>query len=171
MTFHPFTAAPGPRLSLALLAFLPHSVCAEPVQRAPIALETGVASWYGAAHEGRRTAAGTIFHMDELTAAHRSMPFGARARVTNLENGRSVEVVVNDRGPAVPERILDLSASAATELGIRSQGSGARLHHSTTGLRSDTTPSYGAHRRFDASILSAGVLAPSAAPQVPAQAG
>lgn len=122
MAVHQSIGAPAAGLSLALMLLLPHAIRAEPVQRAPVTPEIGVASWYGAAHEGRRTAAGTIFHMDQLTAAHRTIPLGTRARVTNLQNGRSIEVLINDRGPALAGRILDLSAGAATELGILDQG-------------------------------------------------
>jgi rare lipoprotein A len=82
----------------------------------------GVASWYGARHQGRPTAAGDIFDMTRLTAAHRTLPLGSHARITNLENGRSVEVVINDRGPHYPGRILDLSAQAAAVLGMRARG-------------------------------------------------
>src|SRR5947208_14632673 len=77
---------------------------------------TGRASWYGEAHHGRLTASGERYDMHALTAAHRSLPFGTRLRVTNLTNGESVEVRVNDRGPVVPGRILDLSYAAARKL-------------------------------------------------------
>jgi rare lipoprotein A len=78
--------------------------------------QTGRASWYGQAHHGRRTANGERFDMHALTAAHRSLPFGTRLRVVNLDNDREVEVRVNDRGPAVADRILDLSYAAARAL-------------------------------------------------------
>jgi peptidoglycan lytic transglycosylase len=78
--------------------------------------ETGLASWYGSWHHGRRTASGEVFDMAKLTAAHRTLPLGSRVRVTNLANGRSVEVRVTDRGPAVPGRALDLSRAAAAKL-------------------------------------------------------
>jgi rare lipoprotein A len=84
--------------------------------------QIGTASWYGARHQGRATATGEIFDMARLTAAHRTLPLGTHARITNLENGRSVEVVINDRGPALPGRIVDLSAQAATVLGMRARG-------------------------------------------------
>jgi rare lipoprotein A len=76
----------------------------------------GQASWYGAYHHGMETASGEPFDMHELTAAHRTLPLGARVRVTNLRNGRHVEVRINDRGPYVDGRILDLSRAAAREL-------------------------------------------------------
>ena len=76
----------------------------------------GKASWYGAFHHGRRTASGEIFNMHALTAAHRTLPLGTRLRVTNLANGRSVDVRVNDRGPAVQSRIIDVSRGVAARL-------------------------------------------------------
>lgn len=76
----------------------------------------GRASWYGAYHHGRPTASGEIFDMRALTAAHRTLPLGTRLRVTNLENGKSVEVRVNDRGPMIEGRIIDLSRRAAEAL-------------------------------------------------------
>jgi rare lipoprotein A len=78
--------------------------------------ETGQASWYGQPHHGRSTASGEIFDMYALTAAHRTLPFGTRLLVTNLQNDRTVEVRVNDRGPWVSGRILDVSYAAARAL-------------------------------------------------------
>jgi rare lipoprotein A len=80
--------------------------------------ETGQASYYAASFEGRKTASGEPYRAAELTAAHRTLPFGTRARVTNLENGRSVEVVINDRGPHKKGRIVDVSRRAAESLGL-----------------------------------------------------
>ena len=82
----------------------------------------GKASWYGAWHQGRRTASGERFHMWALTAAHRTLPLGTHVRVTNLRNGRSVEVRVNDRGPLLDDRIIDLSRGAAARLGAEKEG-------------------------------------------------
>jgi rare lipoprotein A len=82
----------------------------------------GLASWYGAWHHGRRAASGEVFDMHRLTAAHRSLPFGTRVRVTNLENGRSVVVRVTDRGPYVADRAIDLSREAARALGMLRPG-------------------------------------------------
>jgi peptidoglycan lytic transglycosylase len=82
----------------------------------------GLASWYGQQHHGRRTASGELYDMNKLTAAHRTFPFGTRLRVTNVENGRNVVVRVNDRGPHVDGRILDLSQQAATTLGMIEAG-------------------------------------------------
>jgi rare lipoprotein A len=79
--------------------------------------ETGIASWYGYPHHGRRTASGEIYDMTQMTAAHRRLPFGTLLTVENLDNGRTVDVRVNDRGPFVDSRILDLSYGAARVLG------------------------------------------------------
>ena len=80
------------------------------------AYQLGVASYYGKTFHGRKTANGETFNMYKLTAAHRVLPLGTMAKVTNLTNGRWVEVKVNDRGPFVEGRILDLSFAAALEL-------------------------------------------------------
>lgn len=80
------------------------------------AYQTGTASYYGEKFHGRKTANGEVFNMYKLTAAHRVLPLGSRIKVTNLKNGRWVEVKVNDRGPFIEGRILDLSFAAALEL-------------------------------------------------------
>jgi rare lipoprotein A len=82
----------------------------------------GLASWYGDYHHGQRTASGEVFDMRQLTAAHRTLPLGTRLRVTNLQNGRMVRVRVNDRGPYVPGRVLDLSREAARVLDMVERG-------------------------------------------------
>ncbi len=84
--------------------------------------ETGRASWYGEAHQGRPTASGEPFDMNAFTAAHPTLPFGTRLRVVNLDNDREVDVRVNDRGPSVPGRIIDLSYAAARALGAVGAG-------------------------------------------------
>lgn len=85
-------------------------------------LASGMASFYGGAHAGNRTASGERFDPSGMTAAHRSLPFGTRLRVTDPSTGRSVVVRVNDRGPFHKGRILDLSEAAARELGIVRRG-------------------------------------------------
>jgi len=82
----------------------------------------GIASWYGKRYHGRRTASGEIFDMQSATAAHRTLPFGTRVQVTNLENGRSAILKINDRGPFIKRRIIDVSRSAAQTLGFVQQG-------------------------------------------------
>lgn len=85
-------------------------------------VEEGLASWYGEPYHGRPTASGRIYDQREMTAAHRTLAFGTRVLVHNLENGRSVTVVINDRGPFVAGRILDLSRAAAEELRLIGPG-------------------------------------------------
>jgi rare lipoprotein A len=84
--------------------------------------EVGTASWYGPGHDGALTASGERFNMNAMTAAHRTLPFGTIVLVTNLDNQRSVRVRINDRGPHVKSRMIDLSAAAARSLGITKQG-------------------------------------------------
>lgn len=84
----------------------------------------GVASWYGKEFKGRRTASGEAFNPSELTAAHRTLPFGSKVLVTNPRNGKSVVVRINDRGPFKHSRVIDVSHAAAAELGLVGPGSG-----------------------------------------------
>ena len=93
-----------------------------PVPSQPTMMETGLASWYGSRHHGKRTASGEVFNQDKFTAAHRTLPWGSRVKVTNLANGKSVEVRINDRGPFSKGRIIDLSRAAARSLGMVQQG-------------------------------------------------
>ncbi len=84
--------------------------------------ETGVASWYGAPYHGRRAASGEIYDMEQLTAAHRTLPFGTWVEVTDLDNGRQVNVRITDRGPFVDGRVIDLSHAAAREIEMLGPG-------------------------------------------------
>jgi len=84
--------------------------------------QEGIASWYGKKYHRRKTASGERYNMYELTAAHRTLPFGTILKVTNLENGRTVKVRINDRGPFVKGRIIDLSLAAAREIGMVQAG-------------------------------------------------
>jgi rare lipoprotein A len=84
--------------------------------------QVGVASWYGPGFHGRRTASGERFDQNDLTAAHRNLPLGTEVTVTNLENGRSITVEINDRGPYVKGRVIDLSKAAARSLGMAQDG-------------------------------------------------
>lgn len=84
--------------------------------------ETGVASYYAERYVDRHTASGELYQSSEMTAAHRTLPFGTLVRVTNIKNGRSVIVRVNDRGPFVRGRIIDLSRAAFDSIGNTSQG-------------------------------------------------
>ena len=84
--------------------------------------QEGVASWYGPGFDGKRTASGEVYDMEDLTAAHQRLPFGTRVQVHNLDNGRRTEVRINDRGPFVDDRIIDLSMAAARELEMLGPG-------------------------------------------------
>lgn len=116
------------RFALPLLPLLLLAGCAsnKTTTRAtpstPGAPVEGLASYYADKFEGRPTASGEPYHADSLTAAHRSLPFGTRLRVTHLKSGRSVIVRVNDRGPQRTDRIIDLSGAAARLLGMLSEG-------------------------------------------------
>jgi rare lipoprotein A len=85
-------------------------------------VQTGKASWYGEKFRGKRTASGEAFDPDDLTGAHRTLPFGAKVRVTNRDNGKSVIIRIIDRGPQSRRRILDVSKEAARRLGIVETG-------------------------------------------------
>lgn len=87
-----------------------------------LAAATGQASWYGPGFYGNRTASGEVLRPGTYTAAHRSLPFGTRVRVTNLNNGRSAVVRINDRGPFTGGRIIDLAHGAASDLGVTASG-------------------------------------------------
>jgi rare lipoprotein A len=105
-----------------------HTV-AEPAAQAAVRpathVQIGNASWYGKHHQGRRTANGEQFDARSLTAAHRTLPLGSEARVTNLKNGRWVDVRITDRGPfGKHQRVIDVSQAAAEEIGLKGTGVG-----------------------------------------------
>ncbi|MEE8304133.1 MAG: septal ring lytic transglycosylase RlpA family protein [Candidatus Tectomicrobia bacterium] len=107
--------------SLILLCFLSAFSSAQPSKSIPV-VQYGVASWYGEKFHGRQTANGEVYNMFQLTAAHKFAPLGIHAIVTNLDSGRSVQVRINDRGPFVGNRILDLSYASARRLGMVKRG-------------------------------------------------
>ena len=84
--------------------------------------QEGLASWYGGKFQGRQTANGEIFDTNKFTAAHKTLAFGTVVKVTNLENGKSTVVRINDRGPFIPGRIIDLSRAAAAAIGLAGKG-------------------------------------------------
>ena len=84
--------------------------------------ENGTASYYSDKFDGRQTASGAIFRQNKLTAAHRTLPFGTKVKVKNISNGKTVKVIINDRGPFVQGRTIDLSKKAARKIGILQQG-------------------------------------------------
>lgn len=99
--------------------------------------EVGQASWYGPALNGKETASGETFDQKKLTAAHRTLPFGTKAEVTNLETGKSVTVRINDRGPYAKGRKIDLSHAAARQIGMSKKGV-AKVKIETTRRRKPT---------------------------------
>ncbi|MFL0356267.1 septal ring lytic transglycosylase RlpA family protein [Erythrobacter sp. GH1-10] len=119
--FEPFAGA-RPDLHIPVTAVDLDSI--DPPVEDPVvrSLGTGVASYYGRRFHGRRTANGERFDMRGMTAAHKTLPFGTKVRVTNPRNGRSVVVRINDRGPFVRGRTIDVSRAAAEELGMVSRG-------------------------------------------------
>ncbi|MGE5215642.1 MAG: septal ring lytic transglycosylase RlpA family protein [Chloroflexota bacterium] len=100
-------------LLLAAGCSIPPSRVRVPERPATPLSQTGIASWYGPGFHGKATASGDVYNQNDLTAAHQTLPLGTRVMVTNLENGRSTEVTINDRGPFAKGRIIDLSYSAA----------------------------------------------------------
>ena len=112
----------GARLALVLALAVLAGCSARATSPTPGHPQSGVASWYGPGFHGQPTSSGTIYDQNLLTAAHQKLPLGTRARVTNLENGKSVDVLVNDRGPFAKGRIIDLSYAAAREIGMIGPG-------------------------------------------------
>jgi rare lipoprotein A len=116
----PPTPAPGPSAP-ATQPSLPSGTERQPAIPGQY-VEEGVASWYGAPFDGHRTSNGEIYDMHQFTAAHRTLPFNSVVRVTNLTNGKQTEVRINDRGPFVANRVIDLSLSAAQAIGMVGPG-------------------------------------------------
>ncbi|PWT88415.1 MAG: hypothetical protein C5B56_08770 [Proteobacteria bacterium] len=117
LAYAPTDASAGPQLASVTSMPVPDPPHMRP--SGPRSTSYGIASFYS---HGSRTASGERFDARELTAAHRTLPFGTKLRVTSVKTGRSVTVRVNDRGPYVPGRIVDLSYSAAAELGMVGRG-------------------------------------------------
>jgi rare lipoprotein A len=93
-----------------------------PAPSQPTMMETGLASWYGPKFHGKLTASGEVFNQEKFTAAHPTLPWGSRVKVINLDNGKSVDVRINDRGPFGRGRIIDVSRAAAKALGMVGRG-------------------------------------------------
>jgi rare lipoprotein A len=115
-TIPPLPAAPS------ALAAPPAAIPAPAAPAAPEANEVGLASWYGHPYHGRASASGEIYDMEQMTAAHRTLPFGAQVRVYDLDNQKSVDVRINDRGPFVDGRVIDLSHAAARAIDMIGPG-------------------------------------------------
>lgn len=107
---------------LAVALTLSAAACARLPYAPKSGVEVGLASWYGQEFQGRPTSSREVFNMNDMTAAHRTLPFGTHVMVTNLENDRSVVVRINDRGPFVRGRVIDLSYAAARVLGLIGPG-------------------------------------------------
>src|SRR5262245_53708801 len=123
----PTPASPVEVPSIAKIPSPPQTEQAPPVPKVPqpaqpTLVATGLASWYGPKFHGRRTASGEVFNQDKFTAAHPTLPWGTKVKVTNLANGKSVDVRINDRGPFGKGRIIDVSRAAARSLGMVGQG-------------------------------------------------
>ena len=120
------TSSPAsPAWTAALLVAVAVGSVSCAARQVPAAAEgpwEGTASWYGVDFHGRRAADGSRFNMYELTAAHRTLAFGTRLLVTNIENGRAVKVTITDRGPFIEGRIIDLSFAAALQIGMLDTG-------------------------------------------------
>src|SRR3954470_21632435 len=120
----------GSLCGLVLAATLPTLAVAETPRKPVLSpavshqIQVGDASWYGKHHQGRRTASGEQFDAKSLTAAHPTLPMGSEVRVTNLRNGRWVDVRITDRGPFGHRRVIDVSQAAAEEIGLKGKGVG-----------------------------------------------
>lgn len=101
-------------LFTAMFAFCPAAIACSG--------ETGLASWYGPGFHGKKTASGERFNENAMTAAHKTLPLGTVVKVTNQRTGKSIKVTINDRGPFVRGRIIDLSKAAAAKLGTKHDG-------------------------------------------------
>jgi peptidoglycan lytic transglycosylase len=117
--------------NLLLIALVLASACSVPPARVHVPLppaanshvsQTGIASWYGPGFHGKATASGEVYNQDDMTAAHQTLPLGSKVMVTNMENGRTAEVLVNDRGPFAKGRIIDLSYAAAQSINMVGPG-------------------------------------------------
>ena len=121
----PASTSPAPAASEPETAITTPAVQPLPPLPSPpsvVSVSTGEASWYGPGFYGNRTANGEVFRPGTLTAAHRTLPFGTKVRVTNLWNGRSAVVRINDRGPFHGRRVIDLAHGAASQLGLVASG-------------------------------------------------
>jgi len=109
-------------LSILLLVIITSACHRKSMPSAVSGTETGLASFYSETYNGKKTANGEIYNSSELTAAHKKLPFGTKVKVTNLSNGKTVKVRVNDRGPFVAGRIIDLTRKAAKKIDMINDG-------------------------------------------------
>lgn len=118
----PTATTPAPGTAVTVVAPRQDSTTPEEVPAKSPRAHVGDASWYGPGFSGKTTASGDVFDETKMTAAHKTLPLGTKAKVTNLKDGKSVHVEINDRGPYVEGRIIDLSQAAARALGIIDRG-------------------------------------------------
>jgi rare lipoprotein A len=118
----PHTKTPPVLASLLKATPVPEKDFPVLIPQSPTMSQTGLASWYGPRFHGRRTANGEVYNQHALTAAHKTLPLGSRAVVTNLNTGQSIEVRINDRGPFIKGRVIDLSQAAARLVGVIGPG-------------------------------------------------
>ncbi|HDH49821.1 MAG TPA: septal ring lytic transglycosylase RlpA family protein [Nitrospirae bacterium] len=163
MNFSALRMNTGIRASLQFLLLLSvllyMSSCARSAHRVvqPPKRDHVTASWYGPKFHGRATSSGEIFNMYDMTCAHKGFPFGTRLRVTNLKNGKSVVVTVNDRGPFVAGRDLDLSYAAAKEIGLVKAGVGrVRIEYLGRNMRYVKRIAYGSSSSSGPYTIQAG---------------
>jgi len=128
------------RIGLSLFVALSLASCApHQARRLPLKHSSeGIASWYGPGFHGRKTASGERYNQNSLTAAHKTLPFGSTIEVKNLDNGKSVVVRINDRGPFVRGRVIDLSRAAAGKIDMLGTGT-ARVHLSSLSASGDSS--------------------------------
>ena len=108
-------------LSVIIFLFIGIS---QPISAQSTDIQKGEASWYGSKYHGRPTSSGEPYNKNEMTAAHKTLPFGTKVNVINLKHGKSVKVRINDRGPFIPGRIIDLSRKAARRIDMINDGVG-----------------------------------------------
>jgi rare lipoprotein A (peptidoglycan hydrolase) len=137
----PAVVAPEPALPA------PQATDQTPKPESPVVEQVGIASWYGPGFHGRETANGERFDQNQLTAAHRTLPLGTTAVITNLETGKSVEVKITDRGPYVKGRKIDLSRAAARKLGMTKKGVAKVKITATPGRKTKKKPARRPARR------------------------
>jgi rare lipoprotein A len=118
----PPAIAPATETPVTVLVPSAPSTAPEEVPAKTPTVHVGDASWYGPGFSGKTTASGEVFDETKMTAAHKTLPLGTKAKVTNLKDGKSVQVEINDRGPYAQGRIIDLSQAAAKALGIIDRG-------------------------------------------------
>lgn len=154
-TYHPYVSKAAILFLVILLVASCGVLPRKPSTDTLAMIGEGRASWYGPEFHGKRTANGETYNMNQLTAAHRTLPFNTRVRVDNLENGQSVIVRINDRGPYIGNRIIDLSREAATQLGmIRNGTANVRLYLLEEGDRPVTSQNSSSRETFTIQLAS-----------------